>query len=141
MPGTVSAQGIGSRGPGPHSALQGMRGDSAPGPGSARAPGKPANLGRKSQLDTIPCQRCKQDGAPLAKPPFKNPLGERIHAAICQTCWAEWLEHQTLLINHYGLDPRDPKAKEFLFSQIESVLLGEGGAEQIDQSKEGSVEW
>lgn len=92
-------------------------------------------------METIQCQRCKQDAAKLERAPFRNELGERIHASICRSCWADWLQHQTLLINHYGLDPRDVKAREFLYSQIEKVLLGEGEGEEIDTSRQGSVEW
>lgn len=92
-------------------------------------------------METIRCQRCDQDAAPLEKPPFRNEMGQRIHEAICQACWADWLQHQTLLINHYGLDPRDPKAREFLYAQIEEVLLGKGDGKEIDTSQQGSVEW
>lgn len=77
----------------------------------------------------------------MARPPFRNALGERLQAEICQRCWAEWLQHQTLLINHYGLDPRDRKAREFLYQQIEAVLFEEGDAEDVDTSLEGEVEW
>ncbi len=91
--------------------------------------------------ETIQCIRCGEDAAPLAKPPFRNEMGERIHREVCQGCWKDWLEHQTLLINHYGLDPRDPKAREFLYEQIRAVLLGEGDAEEVDTSKEGTIEW
>ncbi len=47
-----------------------------------------------------------------------------------------------VIINHYGLNVRDPKAREFLIANLRSYLFseGEGGAE-IDDSKEGSVEW
>jgi len=92
-------------------------------------------------LATIECRRCQKPGPALEKPPFRNELGERITEAICRGCWADWLEHQTLLINHYGLDPRDPEAREFLYAQIESVLLEEGEAEQVDTSKQGQIEW
>lgn len=88
----------------------------------------------------IQCRRCGE-GPQLDRPPFRNPLGERVAREICQNCWKEWLQHQTLLINHYGLDPRDPKSREFLYGQVESVLLGDGNAEQVDTSKQGSVEW
>lgn len=87
------------------------------------------------------CRRCGE-GIPLEKPPFRNELGERIQQEICQDCWGDWKQHQTLLINHYGLDPRDKKSKEFLYEQIEKVLLGDGdGGAEIDTSKEGQVEW
>ena len=77
----------------------------------------------------------------MGRPPFKNDLGQRLHAEICQRCWSEWLEHQTLLINHYGLDPRDRKAREFLYQQIEAVLFEEGDADDVDTSKEGQIQW
>lgn len=92
-------------------------------------------------VETIQCHRCKEDAPRLARAPFRNDLGERILMSICQGCWADWLQHQTLLINHYGLDPREAKAREFLYAQIENVLLGDGDGEKIDTSKQGSVEW
>lgn len=91
--------------------------------------------------DTIQCRRCGDDAPRLGKPPFRTELGERIVAEICANCWQEWLQHQTLLINHYGLDPRDAKARAFLYEQIEDVLLGSGRGEQIDTSQQGSIEW
>lgn len=91
--------------------------------------------------DTIHCRRCGKDAPRLARPPFRTELGERIVAEICADCWKDWLQHQTLLINHYGLDPREPKARAFLYEQIEQVLLGGGEAEQVDTSKQGSIEW
>ena len=92
-------------------------------------------------METIQCKRCGEENPQLEKPPFRTELGERIQASICQTCWKEWLQHQTLLINHYGLDPRDKKAREFLYQQVEKVLLEGGDGEDIDTSKEGSIEW
>lgn len=89
----------------------------------------------------IHCVRCDDARPRLAKPPFRNERGERIQKEICQICWGEWLQHQTLLINHYGLDPREPKAREFLYSQIDEVLLGDGEGHDIDTSKEGSIQW
>ena len=59
---------------------------------------------------------------------------------ICQGCWSDWLEHQTLLINHYGLDPRDPKARNFLYEQIETVLLKGEKGEEVDTSERGKIE-
>ena len=90
---------------------------------------------------TIHCTRCEADKSPIAKAPFKTELGERIHTSICSDCWAEWLQHQTLLINHYGLDPREPKSREFLYEQIEQVLLQGGQGKEIDTSKQGSIAW
>ena len=97
--------------------------------------------GAETTVETIDCRRCGPDKPKLARAPFHTELGERIQGQICSDCWAEWLQHQTLLINHYGLDPRERKAKEFLYGQIEKVLLGEGDGEEIDTSKQGEISW
>jgi len=91
--------------------------------------------------ETIHCRRCGNDAPLLGRPPFRSDLGERIVREICADCWKDWLQHQTLLINHYGLDPREPKARAFLYEQIENVLLGDGNAEQVDTTQQGSIEW
>jgi Fe-S cluster biosynthesis and repair protein YggX len=90
---------------------------------------------------TINCKRCEKDNIKLGKPPFRSDLGEKIQGQICSECWQEWLTHQTLLINHYGLDPRDSKSKEFLYAQIESVLLNNEKGQNIDTSQQGGIEW
>ena len=91
--------------------------------------------------DRMRCHRCREETSPLSKAPFRNELGDRVLAEICPSCWEDWLEHQTLLINHYGLDPRDPKAREFLYEQIEHVLLQGGDGKEIDTSKQGTIDW
>ena len=90
---------------------------------------------------SIHCRRCDDDVAALEKAPFRNDLGTRIAEEICASCWKEWLQHQTLLINHYGLDPRDPKSRAFLYEQIEQVLLQGGEGKDIDTSKQGEIQW
>jgi Fe-S cluster biosynthesis and repair protein YggX len=92
-------------------------------------------------LETIVCRRCGEQSPPLERAPFRSDLGERVRASVCPECWKDWLKHQTQLINHYGLDPRDPEARKFLYRQIEEVLLGGGPGEQVDTSKQGTVEW
>lgn len=92
-------------------------------------------------MGMIQCRRCGEEKPSLERPPFRGERGERIQAQICADCWAAWLRHQTLLINHYGLDPRDAKSREFLYAQIDEALLGEGDAEQVDTSKQGTIEW
>jgi len=94
-----------------------------------------------SETLTIQCRRCGKASAPLAKAPFRTELGERILAQICDSCWQEWLKHQTLLINHYGLDPRDKRARQFLYEQIEQVLFEGERGEEIDTTQQGTIEW
>ena len=59
----------------------------------------------------------------MAFQPFQNDLGRRAFDQICGVCWAEWLKTQQQLINHYGLNLREPKAKEFLFQNMEQFLF------------------
>lgn len=92
-------------------------------------------------MDNIDCLRCDEGGPPLPRAPFRNELGEKILTNICTSCWKKWLEHQTVLINHYGLDPRDAKSREFLYEQVKAVLLGEGDAKDVDTSQEGTISW
>jgi Fe-S cluster biosynthesis and repair protein YggX len=90
---------------------------------------------------TIQCSRCGKQSAPLSKPPFRTELGERINREICASCWQDWLKQQTQLINHYGLDPRDKRAREFLYEQIDQVLFSGERGKEIDTTKQGSIEW
>jgi len=75
---------------------------------------------------TVHCTRCGTDAAHMTFQPFNNDLGKRAFAEICQLCWAAWLKTQQQLINHYGLDLRDPKSKQFLFGNMEQFLFGGG---------------
>ncbi len=102
---------------------------------------KRSHEGPLMAAETITCRRCGDAAPRLAKPPFRTELGERISQEICAECWGEWLQHQTLLINHYGLDPREKKSRDFLYEQIEQVLLQGGEGKEIDTTKQGSIEW
>jgi Fe-S cluster biosynthesis and repair protein YggX len=46
-----------------------------------------------------------------------------------------------MLINHYGLNVRDPDAKALLTENMDRFLFGSGDADQVDTSKKGSIEW
>jgi len=59
----------------------------------------------------------------MAFRPFQNEVGGRAFEQICSDCWAEWLQHQQALINHYALNVQDAKAKEFLFTSMEQFLF------------------
>ena len=91
-------------------------------------------------MAVVQCSRCGKEGPALPYAPFRSPLGERVQAEICQDCWAQWLKQQTMLINHYGLNLRDPDAKKFLTEQTESFLFG-GVTDHVDTSKQGTISW
>jgi Fe-S cluster biosynthesis and repair protein YggX len=90
------------------------------------------------------CARCGQERPALGYAPFPNEMGQRIGTEICQPCWAEWLQKQNMIINHYGLDLMNEDAQGFLFDNMKAFFFGGGGASgmaQIDTSKEGTVKW
>jgi Fe-S cluster biosynthesis and repair protein YggX len=92
--------------------------------------------------DTVKCTHCGEKRPKLAFAPFPNELGQRIAAEICQPCWSGWLQKQTQIINHYGLDLTNPDAQNFLFDNIKGFLFGETpNLAEIDTTKEGSVKW
>ena len=76
-------------------------------------------------MTRITCTRCGREGDQLTRPPLRNDLGERVFSSICQTCWKEWLKQQTSIINHYGLDLRDPKSRQMLTTQTQVFLFGQ----------------
>lgn len=92
-------------------------------------------------MSEIKCVRCGQVNPQIAKPPFRNELGTRIHEQICQQCWDQWLRYQTALINHNGLDVRDKPARDFLTANLEAFLFKQGQAEDIDTSQQGKITW
>jgi Fe-S cluster biosynthesis and repair protein YggX len=75
---------------------------------------------------TVHCAKhhCEAEGLDFA--PLPGPLGERIYNEIGKPAWSEWLAHQTMLINENRLNPRDPKAREFLAGELEQFLFGDG---------------
>jgi Fe-S cluster biosynthesis and repair protein YggX len=80
-------------------------------------------------MATVHCTRCGQDRNGMAFQPFPTDLGKRAFDQICGNCWGEWLKTQQQLINHYALNLRDPKSKEFLFSNMEQFLFAPGQAD------------
>ena len=92
-------------------------------------------------MPEIQCVKCGQTEEQLPKAPLRNELGERVFQNVGANCWAQWLRQQTALINHYGLDVRDAEAREFLMKNMDAFFFGQGEGEQIDTSKQGTIEW
>lgn len=92
-------------------------------------------------MANITCARCGQEGTQLSRAPLRNELGERVLASICQQCWDQWLRYQTMLINHNGLDVREPAAREFLTANMEAFLFRTAEPESIDTSQQGKINW
>jgi Fe-S cluster biosynthesis and repair protein YggX len=82
----------------------------------------------------IYCTYSKQQAEGLERIPYPGPLGQRIFENIGKDAWAQWLRHQTMLMNEYRLSPIEPKARKFLVEEMEKFLFGDGS-----QAPEGFV--
>jgi Fe-S cluster biosynthesis and repair protein YggX len=89
----------------------------------------------------VTCSRCGQTRDGFEAPPFPGASGQRIREEICTVCWAEWQRQQMMLINHYGLNLMDPQARSFLTRNMEAFLFRTDKEEQIDTSKQGTINW
>jgi Fe-S cluster biosynthesis and repair protein YggX len=92
-------------------------------------------------VSDVTCSRCGQSREGFEKAPFPGALGQRIVAEICRECWGQWLKQQTMLINHYGLNVMDPQARAFLTRNLDAFLFKTGRQEDVDTSKQGTINW
>lgn len=76
--------------------------------------------------EIIYCQKHQHEAEGLEQQPLPGASGEKIFKNICKQAWAEWLAHQTMLINEYRLSLIDPKARSFLSTEREKFLFGPG---------------
>ncbi len=77
----------------------------------------------ETEARQVACTRCGQTRGAVPFRPFPNALGQRVLDQICNVCWSEWLKLQQQLINHYGLNLREPRSKEFLLAELEKCLF------------------
>jgi Fe-S cluster biosynthesis and repair protein YggX len=74
----------------------------------------------------VQCVKLGRELPGLARPPFGGELGQRIFENVSAEAWLLWQPQSTLLINHYGLNLRDPAAQKFLMQHMEEFYFGEG---------------
>jgi Fe-S cluster biosynthesis and repair protein YggX len=75
---------------------------------------------------TVQCVVLKREAPGLDRSPYPGELGKRIFENVSKEAWANWLKHQTMLINEYRLTPIEPKARKFLESEMEKFFFGVG---------------
>jgi Fe-S cluster biosynthesis and repair protein YggX len=61
--------------------------------------------------------------------PYPGELGKRIWENVSKQAWADWLKHQTMLVNENRLNLADQRARQYLARQMEQHFFG-GGADQ-----------
>ena len=81
---------------------------------------------------TVNCVVLGKEAEGLERPPYPGELGQRIFENVSKQAWAQWLGHQTMLINEYRLTPIEPKARGFLEGDMEKFFFGEGSAKPAE---------
>ncbi|MCF7984782.1 MAG: oxidative damage protection protein [Thiohalocapsa sp.] len=76
----------------------------------------------------VHCVKLGREAEGLDRVPYPGDLGKRVFENVSKQAWADWLKHQTMLINENRLSPMDPKARKFLEQQMEQYFFGEGVA-------------
>ena len=76
----------------------------------------------------VNCVKIGREAEGLVRVPYPGDLGKRVFENVSKQAWADWLKHQTMLINENRLSPMDPKARKFLEEQMDQYFFGEGAA-------------
>ncbi len=74
----------------------------------------------------VQCVKLGQEAEGLAQPPYPGELGKRIYQSVSKQAWADWLRHQTMLVNENRLNLADARARQYLAKQMESHFFGDG---------------
>ncbi len=77
----------------------------------------------------VNCILLGQESEGLDYVPYPGELGQRIYEQVSKEGWQRWVTHQTMLLNEYRLTPIEPKARQFLESEMEKFFFG-GGSEK-----------
>lgn len=71
------------------------------------------------------CCKYQKDLDGLDKPPYPGPKGLWVYENVSKQAWAEWLQHQTMLINEKKLNMMDADARKYLLAQMDKFMSNE----------------
>ena len=77
---------------------------------------------------TVFCQYEQRETEGLDFVPYPGELGKRIYENVSKQAWADWIRHQTMLVNENRLNLADARARQYLARQMENHFFG-GGAD------------
>ena len=84
----------------------------------------------------IHCKKLNIETEGFDTAPYPGDLGKRVYDSISLQAWDDWLGHQTMLINEYRLSLIDPKAREFLETEMEKFLFMDGSEKPAEFTPE-----
>jgi Fe-S cluster biosynthesis and repair protein YggX len=77
----------------------------------------------------VKCIKLGIEAEGLDFPPLPTELGKKVFENVSKQAWADWLKHQTMLVNENRLSLADARARKYLMEQLEKHFFGDG-AEQ-----------
>jgi Fe-S cluster biosynthesis and repair protein YggX len=76
----------------------------------------------------VQCIKLGREAEGMNFAPWPGELGKRVYAQVSKEAWAQWLAHQTMLINENRLSPLDPGTRKFIEMEMEKYFFGGGSA-------------
>ncbi len=67
----------------------------------------------------VKCRKLGKELPGLAKPPYRNELGQRIYEEVSKEAWDMWIRDSVKYINTYRVDLTSPEGQKFMFDQAE----------------------
>ena len=71
----------------------------------------------------VQCVKLQREAEGLDFPPYPGELGKRIFEKVSREAWADWIKHQTMLVNENRLNLSDIKARKYLAEQMEATFF------------------
>lgn len=74
----------------------------------------------------VKCVKLGKEAEGLDFPTWPGELGKRVFESVSKEAWQLWMNHQTMLMNEYRLNPLDPKARKLIQEEMEKFFFGGG---------------
>ena len=74
----------------------------------------------------VKCIKLGVEAEGLAFAVYPGELGKRIYDNVSKQAWADWVKHQTMLVNENRLNLADARARQYLARQMENHFFGAG---------------
>jgi Fe-S cluster biosynthesis and repair protein YggX len=74
---------------------------------------------------TVLCKKYQQELEGLATPPYPGAKGLEIFEQVSLKAWAEWQQHQTMLINEKKLNMMSTDDRKYLQEQMDKFFSGD----------------
>lgn len=72
-----------------------------------------------SETRLVKCIKLGKELPGLARPPYKNELGQKIFESVSKEAWDMWIKDSVKFINTYRVDLTSPQGQKFMFDQCE----------------------